>query len=103
MRSWEINEAFRLASGYPPALVNCESKNCLPDSKICRALARSFIVRAIDNVKEHAMIGGILVILIIFVFLRDFRATLTTLEGLQVVHKVESWLRVEQFDQVLGR
>src|SRR5687768_7681835 len=31
---------------------------------------------AIHNVQEHALIGGVLVILIIFVFLRDFRSTL---------------------------
>ena len=35
-----------------------------------------FVERAIGNVKEHAMIGGILVVLIIFAFLRDFRSTL---------------------------
>ena len=35
-----------------------------------------FIERAINNVQEHALIGGILVILIIFAFLRDFRSTL---------------------------
>ncbi|MGH9217925.1 MAG: efflux RND transporter permease subunit, partial [Vicinamibacterales bacterium] len=35
-----------------------------------------FIQRAIGNVQEHAMIGGILVILIIFLFLRDFKSTL---------------------------
>ena len=35
-----------------------------------------FIQRAIDNVQEHAMLGGILVVLIIFAFLRDFRSTL---------------------------
>jgi HAE1 family hydrophobic/amphiphilic exporter-1 len=35
-----------------------------------------FIERAINNVKEHALIGGILVVLIIFAFLRDFRSTL---------------------------
>jgi len=35
-----------------------------------------FIQRAIGNVQEHAMIGGILVILIIFVFLRDLKSTL---------------------------
>ncbi|HEX2340404.1 MAG TPA: efflux RND transporter permease subunit [Vicinamibacterales bacterium] len=35
-----------------------------------------FIGRAIDSVKEHAMLGSILVILVIFLFLRDFRATL---------------------------
>jgi hydrophobic/amphiphilic exporter-1 (mainly G- bacteria), HAE1 family len=35
-----------------------------------------FIDRAIDSVKEHAMLGSILVILVIFLFLRDFRATL---------------------------
>ncbi len=34
-----------------------------------------FIHRSIDSVKEHALIGGILVILIIFVFLRDLRST----------------------------
>jgi HAE1 family hydrophobic/amphiphilic exporter-1 len=35
-----------------------------------------FIERAINNVQEHALIGGVLVILIIFAFLRDFRSTL---------------------------
>jgi HAE1 family hydrophobic/amphiphilic exporter-1 len=35
-----------------------------------------FIERAIHNVQEHAMVGGILVVLIIFAFLRDWRSTL---------------------------
>jgi HAE1 family hydrophobic/amphiphilic exporter-1 len=34
-----------------------------------------FIDRAINNVKEHALIGGALVVLIIFVFLGDLRST----------------------------
>jgi HAE1 family hydrophobic/amphiphilic exporter-1 len=34
-----------------------------------------FIKRAIDSVQEHAMLGGVLVMLIIFLFLRDLRAT----------------------------
>ncbi len=34
-----------------------------------------FIKRSINAVQEHAMIGGVLVMLIIFVFLRDIRAT----------------------------
>jgi len=34
-----------------------------------------FISRAINSVKEHALIGGFLVMLIIFLFLRDIRAT----------------------------
>ena len=34
-----------------------------------------FIKRAIDSVKEHALIGGVLVMLIIFLFLRDIRST----------------------------
>jgi len=34
-----------------------------------------FIRRSIDSVKEHAAIGSILVILIIFLFLRDLRST----------------------------
>jgi HAE1 family hydrophobic/amphiphilic exporter-1 len=34
-----------------------------------------FIKRAITSVQEHAMLGGILVMLIIFLFLRDLRAT----------------------------
>jgi HAE1 family hydrophobic/amphiphilic exporter-1 len=36
----------------------------------------TFIERAIHNVQEHAMVGGLLVVLIIFVFLRDWRSTL---------------------------
>jgi hydrophobic/amphiphilic exporter-1 (mainly G- bacteria), HAE1 family len=35
-----------------------------------------FIARSIDSVKEHATIGGILVVLIIFLFLRNVRSTL---------------------------
>jgi HAE1 family hydrophobic/amphiphilic exporter-1 len=35
-----------------------------------------FIERAIHNVQEHALVGGLLVILIIFAFLRDWRSTL---------------------------
>ena len=35
-----------------------------------------FIERAINNVQEHALIGGGLVVLIIFAFLRDFRSTI---------------------------
>jgi HAE1 family hydrophobic/amphiphilic exporter-1 len=34
-----------------------------------------FISRAISSVKEHALVGGVLVMLIIFLFLRDIRAT----------------------------
>jgi hydrophobic/amphiphilic exporter-1 (mainly G- bacteria), HAE1 family len=36
----------------------------------------TFIESAIGNVQEHAMIGGVLVVLIIFAFLRDWRSTL---------------------------
>ena len=36
----------------------------------------TFIERAITNVQEHALVGGGLVVLIIFAFLRDFRSTL---------------------------
>ena len=43
-----------------------------------------FIERAIDNVKEHAVVGGILVILIIFLFLRDFRSTLIVCTSIPV-------------------
>lgn len=35
-----------------------------------------FIERAIGSVQEHAMIGGLLVVLIIFLFLRDLKSTL---------------------------
>jgi hydrophobic/amphiphilic exporter-1 (mainly G- bacteria), HAE1 family len=34
-----------------------------------------FIQRAINNVQEHALVGGVLVVLIIFAFLRDVRST----------------------------
>src|SRR5690606_33203076 len=34
-----------------------------------------FIHRSIDSVKEHAIVGSVLVILIIFLFLRDLRST----------------------------
>jgi HAE1 family hydrophobic/amphiphilic exporter-1 len=35
-----------------------------------------YIEQAINNVRQHAFLGGILVVLIIFAFLRDFRSTL---------------------------
>jgi HAE1 family hydrophobic/amphiphilic exporter-1 len=35
-----------------------------------------FIERSIDSVKEHAAVGGVLVVLIIFLFLRNVRSTL---------------------------
>jgi hydrophobic/amphiphilic exporter-1 (mainly G- bacteria), HAE1 family len=43
-----------------------------------------FITRAIHNVQEHAVIGGVLVILIIFAFLRDFRSTLIVCTSIPV-------------------
>jgi HAE1 family hydrophobic/amphiphilic exporter-1 len=43
-----------------------------------------FIERAIDNVKEHAIVGGVLVVLIIFLFLRDFRSTLIVCTSIPV-------------------
>jgi HAE1 family hydrophobic/amphiphilic exporter-1 len=43
-----------------------------------------FIERAIHNVQEHAMIGGFLVVLIIFLFLRDFRSTLIVCTSIPV-------------------
>ena len=43
-----------------------------------------FIQRAINNVQEHAMVGGILVVLIIFAFLRDFRSTLIVCTSIPV-------------------
>lgn len=35
-----------------------------------------FIERAIGSVQEHAMVGGLLVIAVIFLFLRDFKSTM---------------------------
>src|SRR6185436_5803451 len=35
-----------------------------------------FIERSINAVKEHVMIGSVLVIVVIFLFLRNFRSTL---------------------------
>ena len=46
--------------------------------------SRVFIERAINNVQEHAMVGGILVVLIIFAFLRDFRSTLIVCTSIPV-------------------
>ena len=43
-----------------------------------------FIQRAIDNVQEHALVGGILVVLIIFAFLRDVRSTLIVCTSIPV-------------------
>jgi HAE1 family hydrophobic/amphiphilic exporter-1 len=43
-----------------------------------------FIRRAIDNVKEHALVGSLFVILIIFAFLRDFRSTLIVCTSIPV-------------------
>ena len=43
-----------------------------------------FIKRAISSVQEHALIGGVLVMLIIFVFLRDLRATFIVFTSIPV-------------------
>jgi HAE1 family hydrophobic/amphiphilic exporter-1 len=43
-----------------------------------------FIERAINNVQEHALVGGVLVVLIIFAFLRDFRSTLIVCTSIPV-------------------
>src|SRR5688572_29638078 len=43
-----------------------------------------FIERAINNVREHAVVGGLLVVLIIFLFLRDFRSTLIVCTSIPV-------------------
>jgi hydrophobic/amphiphilic exporter-1 (mainly G- bacteria), HAE1 family len=43
-----------------------------------------FIERAIKNVQEHALVGGILVVLIIFAFLRDLRSTLIVCTSIPV-------------------
>ena len=43
-----------------------------------------FIERAIHSVQEHALIGGALVMLIIFVFLRDLRATFIVFTSIPV-------------------
>ena len=44
-----------------------------------------FIDRAIDSVKEHAIVGSVLVILVIFLFLRDFQATLIVCTSIPIV------------------
>jgi HAE1 family hydrophobic/amphiphilic exporter-1 len=43
-----------------------------------------FIQRAINNVQEHALVGGVLVVLIIFAFLRDVRSTLIVCTSIPV-------------------
>jgi HAE1 family hydrophobic/amphiphilic exporter-1 len=43
-----------------------------------------FIQRAINNVQEHALVGGILVVFIIFAFLRDLRSTLIVCTSIPV-------------------
>jgi HAE1 family hydrophobic/amphiphilic exporter-1 len=43
-----------------------------------------FISRAINSVKEHALIGGFLVMLIIFLFLRDVRATVIVFTSIPI-------------------
>jgi HAE1 family hydrophobic/amphiphilic exporter-1 len=64
----EIADAVRVEI----ARVNRE----MPDLKLAVLDDSSiFIKRSIDAVKEHAMIGAFLVILIIFLFLRDLRST----------------------------
>ncbi len=44
----------------------------------------TFIARAIGSVQEHALVGGLLVVLIIFAFLRDFRSTLIVCTSIPV-------------------
>ena len=43
-----------------------------------------FIEHAINNVREHALVGGFLVVPIIFLFLRDFRSTLIVCTSIPV-------------------
>ncbi len=43
-----------------------------------------FIKRSISSVKEHAMLGGVLVMLIIFLFLRDLRATVIVFTSIPI-------------------
>ena len=43
-----------------------------------------FIIAPIDSVKEHAALGGFLVILIIFLFLRDLRSTLIVFTSIPI-------------------
>src|SRR4030095_100872 len=43
-----------------------------------------FIRRAIGSVQEHAMLGGILVIAIIYLFLRDFKSTMIICTSISV-------------------
>jgi HAE1 family hydrophobic/amphiphilic exporter-1 len=43
-----------------------------------------FINRSITSVKEHALVGGVLVMLIIFLFLRDLRATFIVFTSIPV-------------------
>jgi HAE1 family hydrophobic/amphiphilic exporter-1 len=43
-----------------------------------------FIERAITNVQDHALLGGILVVLIIFAFLRDWRSTVIVCTSIPV-------------------
>jgi HAE1 family hydrophobic/amphiphilic exporter-1 len=44
----------------------------------------TFIKRSIDAVQEHALVGGILVMLIIFLFLRNVRATLIVFTSIPI-------------------
>ncbi|MBM3818637.1 MAG: efflux RND transporter permease subunit [Acidimicrobiia bacterium] len=43
-----------------------------------------FIERAITNVQDHALLGGLLVVLIIFAFLRDWRSTVIVCTSIPV-------------------
>jgi HAE1 family hydrophobic/amphiphilic exporter-1 len=64
----QIADAVRVESERINREVPGITLTVLDDSSI-------FIKRSIHAVQEHALVGGVLVMLIIFVFLRDFRAT----------------------------
>ena len=60
------------------------TRRCPASSSSSRRTTRSSFTRAINNVQEHALVGGILVVLIIFAFLRDFRSTLIVCTSIPV-------------------
>jgi HAE1 family hydrophobic/amphiphilic exporter-1 len=103
--STEQRRSFMRINGQPGVQLQIQKQSGTNTVQVARAVVRemertnrevpgvkvmvmqdtsTFIQRAINNVQEHAMAGGVIVVLIIFLFLRDFRSTLIVCTSIPV-------------------